>query len=76
MDLPPEVLRAYEPTEAPAGSADKLEVFAQRASVRAPLFHPDDSPQQVPPPLPPDTPDERKNYRDPRRSPGVNDLEE
>lgn len=32
----------YTPTEAPAGSAEKLEMLARRVQAGVPLWHPDD----------------------------------
>jgi hypothetical protein len=34
----------FKPTEAPAGSAEKLEVLARRVLEGLPLWHPDDRP--------------------------------
>lgn len=41
-DFAPEGGEAFRPTEAPAGSKEKLEVLADRILRGVPLWHPDD----------------------------------
>ena len=41
-DFVPEAGEQFRPTEAPAGSAAKIEVLAQRVQRGEPLWHPDD----------------------------------
>jgi hypothetical protein len=41
---------ADQPTEAPPGSAEKIEVMAERVKLRVAVFHPDDAPLPLPAP--------------------------
>ncbi len=41
-DFAPEESDEYNPTEAPAGSREKLDVLAERIMRGVPLWHPDD----------------------------------
>ncbi len=41
-DFSPVLSDEFEPTLAPAGSDEKLEVLAQRVELGLPLWHPDD----------------------------------
>ena len=41
-DFSPKVNHEFVPTEAPAGSAEKLDVLARRIREGVPLWHPDD----------------------------------
>ena len=41
-DFAPVETEDFLPTEAPAGSAEKLEVLAHRVKMGQPLWHPDD----------------------------------
>jgi len=41
-DFVPNVTDEFEPTDAPAGSAEKIEILAQRVMRGEPLWHPED----------------------------------
>lgn len=41
-DFAPRVSDEFAPTEAPAGSAQKLEIMAKRIEMGLPLWHPED----------------------------------
>jgi len=41
-DFAPAVSEEFSPTEAPAGSPEKLEVMAERIAMGLPLWHPED----------------------------------
>ncbi|HWB00524.1 MAG TPA: hypothetical protein VG713_18655 [Pirellulales bacterium] len=43
-DFAPSVTDDFVPTDAPAGSPEKLEILAQRIQQGLPLWHPDDRP--------------------------------
>lgn len=41
-DFEPQDTLDFEPTEAPAGSAEKIELLAQRVEKGLPIWHPED----------------------------------
>jgi len=43
-DFAPTETGEFQPTEAPAGSQEKLEILARRIASGVPLWHPDDRP--------------------------------
>ena len=43
-DFAPSVTNDFTPTDAPAGSAEKLDILARRIQQGLPLWHPEDRP--------------------------------